>query len=261
MPETVRSADGTTIAYDQVGSGPSVIAIGGAFNVRQSHAGLADVLAPNFTVYTYDRRGRGDSTDTEPYAVEREIEDLAALIDGAGGSAYVYGHSSGACLALEAASRGLPIPKLVVYEPPYATDEESESGDLSKDIQEAIDAGRPDQAAELFLGNMGPEVVEGVKQSPYWEGMVGVAHTLPYDMAVVGDGPPPVDRLADITAPTLVLAGGASPEWFHNAVSAVTTAIPGARAESIEGQDHDVADDVIAPKLVDFFEKRPPDFG
>ncbi|MPZ54349.1 MAG: alpha/beta fold hydrolase, partial [Acidimicrobiia bacterium] len=155
MPETVRSADGTTIAYDQVGSGPSVIAIGGAFNVRQSHAGLADVLAPNFTVYTYDRRGRGDSTDTEPYAVEREIEDLAALIDGAGGSAYVYGHSSGACLALEAASRGLPIPKLVVYEPPYATDEESESGDLSKDIQEAIDAGRPDQAAELFLGNMG----------------------------------------------------------------------------------------------------------
>lgn len=254
MPTTVRSADGTTIAYDRIGSGPSLIVIGGAFNDRRSPAGLANLLAQHFTVYAYDRRGRGDSTDTADYAVEQEIEDLAALIDESGGSALVYGHSSGACLAFEAASRGVSTSKLAAYEPPYATGEvESESDGLAERIQEAVDAGRFAQAAEHFLGGFGDEVVEGIKQSPYWEGMVAVAHTLPYDMAVVGDGPPPIDRLVKITAPTLVLTGGASPAWFHDAAHAVAATIEGASSDIVEGQDHNVADDVVAPVLIDFF--------
>ena len=120
--QSVVSRDGTQIAYEQSGAGPALILIGGAFGERTTAAGLAALLAPRFTVFAYDRRGRGGSGDTPTYAVEREVEDLEALIDRAGGAAFVYGHSSGAALAIEASAEGLPIGRLVLYEPPYIVD-------------------------------------------------------------------------------------------------------------------------------------------
>lgn len=256
MIGTVQSADGTTIAYERRGAGPALILVVGAFQDRHSVGSLVPLLEPHLTVYAYDRRGRGDSGDTAPYAVEREIEDLSALIVAAGGSALVYGHSSGGSLALEAAARGLPITKLAVYEPPYILDGDDGGddlpGDLAGRIQAAIDAGAPEQAAEIFLADLGADVLEMIKQSPGWPAMVGVAHTLPYELAIVGDGPVPTERLAAITAPTLALDGGASPAWARNAVAAVAVAVPGAQRFTIEGQDHAVAHTAVAPVLIEF---------
>lgn len=253
---TVQSSDATTIAYERTGAGPPLILVGGTFNTRHSMSGLALLLAPHFTVYAYDRRGRGDSGDTPPYAVQREIEDLHALIAAAGGSALVYGHSSGAALALEAAARGLPIAKLAVYEPPYILDEDGDelAGDYAVRVQAAVDAGHPDQAADIFLEDLPADVLEAIKQSPAWPGMVAVAHTLPYDIAVVGDDAVPVERLATITVPTLAIDGGASPAWARNALAAVAEAVPRAQRITIDGQDHGVADDAVAPVLIDFFD-------
>lgn len=252
---TVKSEDGTTIAHEVTGAGPTLILVVGAFCDGGTFRALARLLAPQFTVCSYDRRGRGDSGDTPPYTPQREVEDLDALITAAGGSAMVYGHSSGGALALDAAARGLAITRLAVYEPPYQLDEDREGppDDLAARVQAEVHGGRPEQAAELFLADVPAEVMEMIKQSPDWPRMVGVAHTLPYDLAVVGDGPGPIERLARITVPTLAMAGGASPGWFRNTVAAVAAAIPGARELTLEGQDHGVADDVIAPVLMDFF--------
>ena len=176
MTETVQSADGTTIAYERTGTGPAVILIGGAFNDRHSPSVLAAALSPHFTVFSYDRRGRGDSGDTYPFAVAREAEDLDALTTAAGGSALVYGHSSGAVLALEAAAAGVPITKLAVYEPPYTFDPESldPPSDGAARIQSALDAGDREQAAEIFMTMTGMDVgsIEWVKGAPFWPGMV-----------------------------------------------------------------------------------------
>jgi pimeloyl-ACP methyl ester carboxylesterase len=256
--KTVHSADGTTIAYERSGTGPAVILVGGALSSRQSARALADLLAPHFTVYAFDRRGRGDSTDAVAYTVEGEVEDLRALVSAAGGSAFVYGHSSGGVLAIEAAARGVPIAKLAVYEPPYMIDETRRKppADLVTRVQAAVEAGQPDHAAETFLleaVGFPADVVATTEQSPGWAGMVAVAHTLPYDLALVGDGSMPTARLATIAVPTLVVDGGASPDWARNAVAAVATAIPGARRLTIEGQNHGVTANLLAPALVDFF--------
>ncbi|MEO6199838.1 MAG: alpha/beta hydrolase [Cryobacterium sp.] len=256
MTGHVTSADGSSIAYDTTGSGPALILVGGAFNTRGSAGPLAAVLEKSYRVYAYDRRGRGDSTETKPYAPDRELEDLAALIEAAGGSAMIYGHSSGAALALEAASSGLPIARVAAYEPPY-TAEEPGSASLerwSENVEGAVNAGDLERAAVLFLEGTGadPNTIEGIKQLPWWPGMLAVARTLPYDLAIVGDGTVPTDRFRRITVPTLILHGGDSPSWAGIAASAVAQAIPDARHVTIEGQDHNVDAAVLAQVLVEF---------
>jgi pimeloyl-ACP methyl ester carboxylesterase len=255
--KTVRSADGTTLAFDRYGDGPPLILVVGAFCDRSSPRTLAEVLGRDLAVFTYDRRGRGASGDTPPYAVEREIEDLDAVIREAGGAAFVFGHSSGAVLALEAAARGLPISKLAVYEPPYIVDDTRARPDkLVERVRALIGSGQRREAMRLFLAE-GPQVpAEGItamEASPGWSHMEALADTLPYDLAICGDQFMPGARLADIHVPTLGLSGGASPAWARNAVDAVVAAIPGAQHVSLEGQTHGAADDVLAPVLVRFF--------
>jgi len=257
MTRTVKSADGSTIAYETSGSGPALIVVGGAFSTRQSAGMFTPPLAAHFSVYAYDRRGRGDSSDIQPYSVEREIEDLAALIEAAGGSAFVYGHSSGAVLALEAAAAGLPITKLAAYEPPYTA---AEPGSPTLDgwgqsVQAALDAGDRERAAVLFMRGTGadPAAVEGMTQLPFWSGMLAIAHTLPYDLALVGSGSVPTERFHRIAVPTLLLHGGNSPAWAGIATSMIAEAIPGARQVTLEGQDHSADPAVLAPVLVEFF--------
>jgi pimeloyl-ACP methyl ester carboxylesterase len=258
---TVESADGTTIAFDRSGSGPAVVLLGGAFNDRSTTSALASVLAPSFTVYNPDRRGRGSSGDTEPYAVEREIEDVAALIAAAGGAAFVFGHSSGAALALEAAARGLSITKLAVYEPPYIADDSRSRppADLADRLRALITADRRGDAVALFLVEAAAvpgEFVEMMRGDESWDSMQALAHTLPYDAAVSGPGQViPLDRMASIAIPTLVLDGSESPEWQRCGAQGLAAAIGRAQHRTMDGQDHGVLHhpEVLVPVLTDFF--------
>jgi pimeloyl-ACP methyl ester carboxylesterase len=251
----VRSDDGTRIAVERTGTGPALVVVAGAFCDRTAFRSLAERLSGGFTVLRYDRRGRGDSTDTAPYAVEREIDDLAAVLASAGGSALVLGHSSGAALALAGAARGLPITKLAVYEAPYGGDEPDPADErFARELDDLVAAGRRSDAAALFLGRTGvpAEVLAAQQAQPWWAGLAALAPTLPYDVAVVGDRLPR-DLLAKVAVPTLVLAGGSSPQWFRATAEAVTTAVPDARSAVLPGQDHNPADEALAPVLVDFF--------
>ena len=216
--EKVQSADGTTIAYDRRGEGPALVMVPGAFCDRKSFRSLAACLEPDFTVYLYDRRGRGDSSDAGAYAVEREVEDLEAVVSAAGGAAYVFGHSSGAALALEAAAAGVDIRRLAAYEPPYAG-EGGPTPELADDLRRLAASGHRDEAAALFLRTTGapPQVIDMIKAGPDWPGMLAIAHTLPYDVTLCNGGVAPVDRLAKIPARTLALAGGASAGWAAEA--------------------------------------------
>jgi pimeloyl-ACP methyl ester carboxylesterase len=261
----VTSKDGTSITYDRQGSGPAVILVGGAFVDRSENAPLATELAEQFTVYNYDRRGRGDSGDTLPYAVEREIEDLAALIAEAGGSAHLYGISSGGALALEAAAAGIAIDKLAVYEVPYnmADDGPQRQREYVKQLEAFLAEGRRGDAAELFMRVAGAsdEMIAGARNSPMWPGLEAIAHTLAYDAACMGDGQPPTARLARITRPTLVANGGASSdsfvggggEFFEKAADAIAASIPQVKRETVEGQTHMVDPKALAPVLERFF--------
>jgi len=256
MYQTVQSADGTTLAFEKTGTGPALIIVGGAFNTKMSPGALVPLLAAHFTVHVYDRRGRVDSADTQPYAVAREIEDLAAIIAAAGGSAVVYGHSSGAVLTLEAAATGLPITKVVAYEPPF-TAEENGRGSLGwgEDVLAALDADDRDRAATLFLVGIGadPEGVTAMTRQPWWPGMLAVAHTLRYDLALVGDGMVDADELGKIAVPTLLIDGAESPAWAGTAASVAVAAIPGARRLTLDAQDHNVDPAALAPVLIGFF--------
>jgi pimeloyl-ACP methyl ester carboxylesterase len=244
--ETVSSADGIPIAVQRNGSGPPVILIGGAFNDRSTVAGLAAVLADGFTAVTYDRRGRGDSGDAASYAPEREIDDLAAVIGHAGGPAEVFGHSSGAILALEAAARGLDISKVAAYEPTYVIEgtRPRPGDDLADRLQGLLDRGDRDGAVALFqteVVGLPAEMIEGMRGSPMWGWFTGLAHTLPYDVTLTGPGMRlPAGRLAAITVPVLAIGGGASPPWLPAAARAVAEAIPGGRYVTLDGQDHGV---------------------
>jgi pimeloyl-ACP methyl ester carboxylesterase len=257
----VNSADGTTIVFDRSGAGPAVILVHGAFTGR-AHPILSDVaaaLAPWFTVFNYDRRGRGDSGDTQPYAVEREVEDLTALLEEAGGSAMVFGGSSGSGLALEAAARNPAISKLAVWEPPYHVDESAP--ELSPDFAAQLDAlvkdGRRGDAVELFMVQAAEAPVEAMaamRLQPSWPEAETAAHTLAYEAAVMGPGNAlPAQRLAAITQPTLVLTGGNSPAWMTNAGKAVAETIHGAVHRVLEGQTHNVSPEALAPELLEFF--------
>jgi pimeloyl-ACP methyl ester carboxylesterase len=261
---TIRSRDGTRIAFDAAGTGSPLVLVDGAFGSRVfgPMPQLAPHLAKDFTVFTYDRRGRNESGDTPPYAVAREVEDLAALIDTAGGSAFVYGISSGATLALEAAAAGLPITKLALYEPPYtASGGPRKAVDAVKTLEEVISSGRRGDAVEFFMTRIIGMPAEGVaplRQSPYWPAMEAVAHTLIYDVIIMGDNTVPVRRLAAITVPTLVMNGENTSLPLARAAHAVTNALLHARHLVLEGQTHDVAPQVIAPILRDFFTGTVP---
>ena len=260
---TVTSKDGTKIAFDTQGKGPAVIIVDGAMGYRALgfSSGLAKLLASRFTVYTYDRRGRGDSGNTLPYALEREIEDIAALIQDAGGSACVYGISSGACLALEAASRlGSWVKKLALYEAPYRFDEGARAEWLKyrEDLSKLLAAGKRGDAVVLFMTFVGTpaEMVQGMRQSPMWPMFEAVAPTLAYDAAAMGDDRTvPARRASGVTAPTLVMNGDASFPFMYDAAAAIAKAVPHAQHQVLKGQRHDVSPEAIAPVLTEFFAK------
>jgi pimeloyl-ACP methyl ester carboxylesterase len=260
---TVRSKDGTAIAFDRAGAGPALILVDGALCYRASgpSAPLAALLADRFTVFTYDRRGRGDSSDTKPYAVDREIEDLEALIREAGGSAFVYGISSGAALALEAANRGVPVTKLALYESPCIVDDTHAPlpSDFLSRLQGLVAADRRSDAVKMFLRLVGVPAI-GMLMMPFmpaWSKLKGVAHTLPYDITIVQDNqrgkPFPKDRWASATMPTLAMDGSKSPAWMRNGMRALAGALPNATFRTLDGQDHMVKAPAIAPVLRGFF--------
>jgi pimeloyl-ACP methyl ester carboxylesterase len=255
--KTVTSADGTAIAVDQLGAGPPVIMVVGAFNTRSTTAPLAAALQDRFTVLNSDRRGRGDSADTAPYAVEREIEDLDALIAEAGGSAAVFGYSSGANLALKAAAEGLAITKLALYEPPFVVDESHPRppADLSARLAELIAAGRRGDAVELYQTEavgMPEEVVARMRNAPFRAGLEAIAHTLVYDAAIIGDLTLPTELLASIRTPTLVIDGENSVPVMRAAAGAVAEGLPNGRRSTLPGQTHDINPEATAPVLADF---------
>lgn len=258
MTEFVTSADGTRIAYERDGEGPPVVVIGGIFCDRQRTADLAGHLAEWFGVINYDRRGRGESGDTRPYAVEREIEDLAALIDAAGGTAMVYGHSSGAGLALNAAAKGLPITRLALHEPPYGPDDaesRASARSLAERVRSAIDADREGDAIAHFLEalGLGQYIVAALRTNPE---MLAVARTMPYDFEVMGDssgGTVPEDLVRAVHIPTLVLAGGASSDFFRRTAERIVGLLPDGVHALLEEHDHDAPGEVVAPVVARFF--------
>jgi pimeloyl-ACP methyl ester carboxylesterase len=258
----VVSKDGTVIAYDEVGQGPPVILIVGALCSRAlgPSVKLAPLLAEHFTVFSYDRRGRGDSADSAPYAVEREIEDLQALIETAGGSACVFGHSSGAVLALNAAQHGLSIAKLALYEAPLIVDgsRASTENDWAQ-IEAAIAEGRRDDAVKGFLKCVGMPgfAIALMRWLPVWTKVTAVAHTLPYDGALVREFqrgvPLPASVWGKVRAPALAIAGGKSPAWMQAGMRALAGVLSHAEQCILQGQTHDVSAQVLAPVLRAFF--------
>jgi pimeloyl-ACP methyl ester carboxylesterase len=258
--DTATSRDGTTIALDRSGDGPPVILVCGQSTTRSSNAALAALLAPDFTVLNYDRRGRGDSGDTLPYAVEREVEDIDALVSEAGGSAFVCGFSSGAALALEAAASGLAIDKLALWEPPFDAEEgRRPPRDLAQRYEEMIAEGRRGDVIEYFMANvvgLPPEFVAHAKTQPFWQAQEALAHTLVYDTIIMGDGSLPTKRAAAVPVPTLALAGGESFPFMRRAARTLAEAMPNARARTLEGQTHAADPAALAPVLGEFFGGR-----
>ena len=261
---TVRSKDGTTIAFDADGDGQPLIMIDGATAYRAvnpTNAEVGQLLSDQFRVYAYDRRGRGESTDTAPYAVEREIEDLAALIADAGAPAVVFGWSSGAVLALDAAAAGLPITRLALFEPPFVVDNSRppRPADYVQRLDDAVANGRPGDAVELFLtaaAGMPAEAVDSMRQSPFWPALEAVAHTVAYDGRIMGTtmsgAPLPRDRWAAVTVPILVMHGTGTEPWLITAAKALAELLPTASLQAVQGQQHSTTADVLAPALRQF---------
>ncbi|MBV9804770.1 MAG: alpha/beta hydrolase [Solirubrobacterales bacterium] len=260
----VSSADGTAITFDRYGDGPALVLVGGAFQYRASDpptVELAKLLASDFSVFHYDRRGRGDSSDTPPYAIEREIEDLSAVIDGAGGSAAVLGNSSGALLALDAAAAGTRIEKIALYEAPVIVDDSRPPvpADYLERLTQLLAANQRREMVELFMTTvigLPAEMVGGILQSPMAPGFEAVAHTLIYDgliMAGTQDGKPLAgDRWSRVSTPTLVIDGSASDTWVHTGADELARLLSNAQRRSLEGQTHAVAAAVLAPAVREF---------
>lgn len=262
---TVISEDGTTIAFNHVGGGPPVILVDAALCHRGMGptSKLAELLAPHFTVITYDRRGRGESGDTAPYAVEREIEDIGALLREVGGSAHLWGMSSGAVLALEAASRLRGVRKLALYESPFIVDGSRPTTEEQwAQIGKAVAAQRPGVALRLFLRMVGVSglFIALLQLSPAWPKLKAIAHTLVYDSALVRDFqrgfPLPSQRWASVAAPTLVMDGSKSPPWMRHANRALSLVLPHAQYRTLEGQAHVLKPNAHASTLVEFFESE-----
>ena len=256
--KTALSADGTKIAFDQTGEGTPIILVVGAFNDRATGAPLAQALEPHLTVFNYDRRGRGASGDNQPYAVAREIEDLAALIREAGGAAQVFGYSSGANLALEAAASGLNITRLALYEVPFIIGEghPRPTREMAAELAALVSSGRRGEAVELFQTKyvgIPEQVVVQLRHAPFRPALEAMAHTLVYEAAVVGDLTLPTAKLRSIKAPTLAVYGGASPAFMGTAAKAVAEALPNGLARMLDGQSHDIVPAALAPVLLEFF--------
>lgn len=257
--ETVKSADGTVIAYDQIGAGPALIVSVGAFCTRHTFVAPPE-LRQRFTVVTYDRRGRGDSGDTEPFAPEREYEDLAAVAAAVSRQPpLVFGHSSGASIALRAAAAGVPLAALAAYEAPFATqDTPAPPTDPADHIRELVRGGRRDEAVRFWMAdvtNMPAEMVAQLVGAPWAKEMGALAHTLPYDLAVSAGGVPAAE-LAKISVPVLVLGGADSPGWFRHSVASQADAIPQGRLRVIDGYGHNAPPELITPILIEFFGAR-----
>ena len=251
--KTVQSRDGTTIAFVRSGSGPSLILIVGALSDHTGAAAFSPHLKSHFTVYTYDRRGRGQSGNTQPYAVEREVEDIAALLDDIGEPVFLFGHSSGAILALEAALGGLPVRRLVLYEPPFTIDGQRPglAPDLAGRLQDLLVANDREAAVRLFLregGGLPDEMVNQMQATPQWAAWLALAHTTPYDAEIGGQGLPPERRLSTLQTPTLVLQGEVSAAWMRASTQALARALPHGQLAILPGQDHFAMRE--APKLL-----------
>lgn len=256
--EYVTSRDGTTIAYDRLGEGTPVILVSGGSVDRSSNAELASALADQFTVFNYDRRGRGPSGDTAPYAVAREVEDIDAVIGAAGGSANLYGTSSGAALALEAAASGLAITKLALWEPPYIVGDSHPRppANTAEIYTTMVSEGRRGDAAEYFMAKvvgMPPEFVAYARSQPWWAATEALAHTLAYDATIMGDYTLPTERAAAVTVPTLVMDGGSSFGFMGETAQALADVLPDGQRRTLEGQEHNVDSNVMAAALKEFF--------
>jgi pimeloyl-ACP methyl ester carboxylesterase len=256
--EKVTSQDGTSIGFERMGQGPAVVLVGGGSTNRFANAALAAHLAPEFTVLNYDRRGRGDSGDTLPYEVEREIEDLAAVIDAAGGRAFVYGTSSGAALALHGAARlSTKVAKLALWEPPYISDPALRPpADQVEQYNKMISEGRRGDAVEYFMAKvvgLPADFVANARQMAFWAGQESVAHTLAYDATIMGDYVPPVDLAKTVTAPTLLLCGDASPSFMCETAHLLADALPNGEWRTLHEQEHNVDQGLLADAIADFF--------
>jgi pimeloyl-ACP methyl ester carboxylesterase len=248
---TITSKDGTPIAFDQSGQGSAIILVVGAFNDRATGVPLARYLEQHFTVFNYDRRGRGESGDTAPYSIEREIEDLDALIAQAGGSAGVFGYSSGATLALRAAGYGLAISQLALYDPPPTG---SQAGQLAPQLSELIAAGRRGEAVELFQTKavgLPAAVVAQMRNAPFRPALEKMAHTLVYESTILRLLPP--ELVASVRIPTLVINGERSPEVMRHAAQSLAEALPAGQYRTLEGQSHDMVPAALGPVLEEFF--------
>jgi pimeloyl-ACP methyl ester carboxylesterase len=263
--QTVTSKDGSAIAYDRHGEGPPVILVAGALGYRKFKPmeELARLLSERCTVINYDRRGRGDSIEAGPFAVEREVQDIAALVDAVGGHASLWGTSSGGALALRAAAAGIGVERLSVYEVPFKVDPAATrpTRDYGQRLDELVAAGDRSGAVKHFMRNAigipGP-VVAMMQLAPFWKGAKSVAHTLPYDWAALGgqamDGAPlRAEDWASVTIPTLVVTGSKSPAVLQNASRALAGALPNAELRELTGVGHNVKMDVLAPVLSEFF--------
>jgi pimeloyl-ACP methyl ester carboxylesterase len=256
----ITSKDGTRIAYEKAGQGPALVIVGGVLGDHTQHAGLARLLSEHFTAYNIDRRGHGESGFTAPYAVEREVEDIAAILSEAGGSAFVYGTSALGMLSLEAAARGLAsrMKKLAVWEPPYFL--EGARPPLPQDYREQLEKmlaeNRRGDMIELWMTRavgMPAEFVAQMRHAPFWSGQEAFAHTLVYDAILTGDFSLPKERIATVTVETLVIDGGTTP-WLSKAADAVAAVLPNAQRYTIPGQPHNGADEAMAPVLIEQFQ-------
>jgi pimeloyl-ACP methyl ester carboxylesterase len=258
MNMTIISKDGTKIVYHKTGRGPVIILVDGAFCSKDfgPMPKLAPFLVENFTVISYDRRARGESGDTRPYNIEREIEDLEALTEQNGGSAYLFGVSSGAILALRAVSHGLRVPKLVLFEPPFVTNKTLiRSPNAYHDLTQLIDDGKRGEAVKFYLRKVmgAPAILPFVlKLTPNWRKMKANANSLPYDAAICGDFEIPKNLVSAITTPVLVIDSTKSPEILRSAVEATVRALPNGTRKSLKGSIHDIPPKILAPELIQF---------
>lgn len=267
--EKMISKDGSRIAYDRYGAGPTVILIGGALSYRKFNKmeALARLLAERCTVINYDRRGRGDSTEVVPFALEREIEDIQALIDAAGGSASLWGWSSGGALALRAAGTGLPVGRLSVYEVPFMVTPGAArpTRDYGERLDELVAAGDRGGAVNHFMRNsMGipAPFVALMRLMPMWKGLKATAHTLPYDWAALGEhtmygAPLQPAEWASITMPTLVVSGAKSPASLREGSRALADVLPNAQLRELVGVSHNPKMTLLASVLAEFFAGEP----
>ncbi|TNY36136.1 alpha/beta fold hydrolase [Thermomonospora catenispora] len=257
----VISRDGTTIAYEKTGEGPPIVLLNGSFRDHTIFDALVPELAPHCTVYVYDRRGRGQSGDAPDYAVQREVEDLAAVIDAAGGEAVVFAGSTGANLALEAALAGVPMTRLALHEPYFRVDGYPKPPwNFAKTLQVLLDEGRRGEAVEYFLTNLvglTPDTIAEWRRGPLWAMNEANAHTLPYDTRICGDFTVPVDRLAGLRLETLVLNSDGTSAWLRAAARATAAALPNARSLELPGSWHRIDMDVLGRTLAEFAASRP----